>query len=84
MVSLWFEEIENDLRRRQYDIHNVRLTRHGGNHSAVYFTFQVAGIQDFQPPVNLQDTIDAFDEEHDSSKINPYDFVAIFILFIEN
>lgn len=69
MVGLWFEEIECQLRRRQYDMHNVRLKRHGGQHSTFY-TFQVPGMQDFQPQVNVQDTIDAFDPESPSSSRN--------------
>ncbi len=45
---------------------NVRLTRHGG--SPVHYTFPCAGILDFQPPVNISDTIDAFDEDNPNSK----------------
>ncbi|ODM95453.1 putative helicase Mov10l1 [Orchesella cincta] len=59
MVSLWFEEMENDLRRRQYDLKGVRLQKVGPN-----FTFHAPGIQEFQPGVNVSDAIDVFDPEN--------------------
>ncbi|CAL8083245.1 unnamed protein product [Orchesella dallaii] len=60
-VSLWFEEMENDIRRRQYDLKNVVLSKLA---SGCGYSFRVKGIHEFQPPVNTSDAIDAFDPEN--------------------
>jgi hypothetical protein len=61
-VALWFEEVDNDLRRRQYDLSDVRLRKTGET-----FTFPVPGIQEFHPPVLLGDAVDVFDPDDPSS-----------------
>ncbi|OXA58303.1 RNA helicase Mov10l1 [Folsomia candida] len=57
-VSLWFEEVDNDIRRRQYDLGGVRFKR-----ASDYYTFIAPHIQDIQPSVLIGDPIDAFDPE---------------------
>lgn len=57
-VSLYFEEVDNDIRRRQYDLPGVRFKR-GSDH----YTFIAPHIQDVQPPVLLGDPIDVFDPD---------------------
>ncbi|CAL8071330.1 unnamed protein product [Orchesella dallaii] len=60
MVSLWFEEMENSLRRRQYDLKKTVLSVASGY---VYY-FRAEGIHEFQPAVNISDSIDVFDPEN--------------------
>ncbi|ODN03133.1 putative helicase Mov10l1 [Orchesella cincta] len=59
MVSLWFEEMENQQIRRQYDMTGVVLTKVGEK-----YTFTAPGLQDFQPPVNIRENVDVRDPEN--------------------
>ncbi|XP_035708851.1 RNA helicase Mov10l1-like [Folsomia candida] len=57
-VSLWFEEVDNDVLRRQYDLGGVRFKR-----ASDYYTFVAPHIEDIQPAVLIGDPIEAFDPE---------------------
>lgn len=75
MVSLWFEEMDDKIRLRQYDIHNVRFTRDCAR-NPVQCTFQAPKVLDSRPSVPVQDEIDAFNAEDAASNISTpiYDF----------
>jgi len=50
--------MDNDLRRRQYDMTGVQLKKRGE-----FFSFFVPGFQDITPPVLKGDSIDVFDPD---------------------
>jgi len=72
-MALWLEEIENDQRRRQYDLRRVRLERGAEPNS---FTFTAPHIQDVTPPVLMGDPVDVLDpEDQEGKKVKYQGFV---------
>lgn len=74
-VSLWFEEVDNDIRRRQYDLTDVRFKR-----SAEHYYFTAPYLQDIQPPVLVGDPVDVFDVDEPNSTF--YNIIkCIYVIF---
>ena len=64
-VSLWLEEIENQVMRTKFDLHNVVMHPTGEN-----MVLAVPTFKEIYPPVLIGDQVEVIDSSVTDSKLN--------------